>query len=117
MHLILSWLVLTGAVLVAAAIVPGMKVKGVSGALMTAGLFGLLNWALGGIFYFLIGVGTLGLGFVLAFITRWIVDAIVLKIADSMTDKVTVRSFGAALVAALVMSGVGSLGELLIRSF
>ena len=33
----------------------------------------------------------------LAFITRWIINAIILKITDSLTDKLTVDSFGWAL--------------------
>lgn len=50
-------------------------------------------------------------------ITRWIIDAILLKITDAMTDHLTVDGPGWALGGALVMSIVGTLGEWLVRSF
>jgi putative membrane protein len=105
----------TVVVLITAAIVPGFVVRGLGGALLTAALFGVLNVLIGWFFFVLIGIGTLGLGFLLAFVTRWLVDAIVLKIVDGITDRLTIRSFGAAFLAALVMSGLGTLGELLFH--
>src|SRR5205085_2726524 len=107
----ISWLVLAAAVGVAAAILPGMRVQGVGGALVTAAIFGALNWLLGWFLFTVLGIATLGVGFILAFVTRWIVDAIILKITDAMTDKLTVDGFGWALAAAAIMSGVGTLAE------
>jgi hypothetical protein len=46
-----------------------------------------------------IGFGTLGLGFLLAFITRWLVDAIVLKIVDALSRSLEIVSFGRAFLA------------------
>ncbi|HEY3450188.1 MAG TPA: phage holin family protein [Myxococcales bacterium] len=115
MALLLSWMVLTVAVLVAAAVVPGFKVRGAGGALIAAAIFGVLNWLVGWIIFVALGIATLGLGFLLAFLTRWVVSAIVLKMTSGLTDKLTIRGFGSALVAALVMSGVGTLGEYLLR--
>ncbi len=111
MHIVVSWLVLSLAVWVTALILPGFKVRGVGGALVVGAIFGLLNFALGWLFFVIIGLGTLGLGFLLAFITRWIVDAIILKITDALTDRLEIRSFGWAMAAALVMSLVGTAAE------
>ncbi len=111
MHIVVSWLVLSLAVWVTALILPGFKVRGVGGALVVGAIFGLLNWLLGWLFFVIIGLGTLGLGFLLAFITRWIVDAIILKITDALTDRLEIRSFGWAMAAALVMSLVGTAAE------
>ncbi len=113
--IIVSWLVLSLAVWVTAMVLPGFKVRGFGGALIVAALFGLLNWLLGWLLFVLIGLGTLGLGFLLAFITRWIVDALVLKIVDAATDRLEIKGFSWALAAALVMSAVGTLAELVLQ--
>ncbi|MGI5861197.1 MAG: phage holin family protein [Myxococcales bacterium] len=115
MGILISWLILAIAVWVAAAIVPGVSVKGVWGAIVVAAIFGIVNWLIGWVFFFVIGIVTLGLGFLLAFVTRWIVDAIVLKLTDWLTDRLTIRGFGPALLAALVMSALGTFGEWLVR--
>jgi putative membrane protein len=114
-HILISWLILTLAVWITAKVVPGFQVKGLGGAVMTAALFGILNTLIGWLLFLIIGVGTLGLGFLLAFVTRWLVDAIVLKITDALTDRLTIRGFGTALIAALIMSLLGTLGEWLVR--
>jgi putative membrane protein len=111
MHLIITWLVLSLAVWVTSLVVPGFKVRGFGGALAVAAIFGVLNWLIGWLLFVVIGLGTLGLGFLLAFLTRWIVNAILLEITDALSDKLEIRSFGWALIAALVMSLVGTVGE------
>ncbi len=114
MGLIISWLILALSVWVTAMVLPGFKVKGFSGALVVALVFGLLNWVLGWLLFVVIGVATLGIGFLLAFITRWIVDAILLKMTDSMTSSLKIKSFGWAMVGAFVMSLIGTAAEYLI---
>ncbi|HWB81118.1 MAG TPA: phage holin family protein [Nannocystaceae bacterium] len=114
--LLISWVVLTLVVLLTAAILPGITVRGFGGALVVAALFGLLNVGIGWLLFIAIGIGTLGLGFVLAFVTRWIVDAILLKLVDAISGSITIASFGHALLAALVMSGIGTLVDWIIRA-
>ena len=116
MHILLSWLVLSAAVLITAAILPGMRVKGFGGALVAAALFGILNWLLGWLFFVLLGVATLGLGFLFAFLTRWLVDAIILKMADALTDRLTIDGFGTAFLGAGLVSLIGTLLEYLVRT-
>ena len=117
MDLPISWAVLTLAVLVAAWILPGMRVSSIGGSILVAALFGILNFFLGWLFIVVIGLGTLGVGFLLIFVTRWVVNAIILKITDALTDKVTIDGFGNALLAALIMSGVGTLFEFLVKTY
>jgi putative membrane protein len=94
----------------------GMQVRGgVGGYLWTAVVFGLLNFFLGWLIFGVIGVVSLGLGFLLAFITRWIVTAIVLKLAASLTDRLEIDSFRTALLASLIMSAVNSLADAVLR--
>jgi putative membrane protein len=110
-----SWLLLAAAVWLTAAVLPGFRVKGIVGALVAAAIFGAINWAIGWFLFAVLGIATLGIGFLLAFVTRWIVDAIVLKITDAMTDTLTIDGFGWALIAAAMMSAIGSAGEYLLR--
>ncbi|HEY7771970.1 MAG TPA: phage holin family protein [Marinagarivorans sp.] len=114
MTLLLNWLILSFAVWLTAAILPGFHVKNFKSAILVAALFGVLNFLLGWLFFTVFTVLTLGIAWLLAFITRWIIDAIVLKITDNMTDHLTVDSFGWALLGALVMAMLGTLGQWLI---
>ena len=63
----------------------------------------------------ILGIASLGIGFLLAFITRWIVNAILLKVVDAVSDKLNIRSFGTALVGALIISLLGTIGQWLVR--
>ncbi len=115
MNLLLSWLILTVAVYLTAAILPGFHVKSFGGAFLVSAVFGVLNFFLGWIFFVLFAIGTLGIALLLAFITRWIIDAIVLKITDAVSDTLTIDSFGWALGGAALMSFLGTLGEWMVR--
>lgn len=112
MGLILSWLVLSLSVWVTAALLPGFEVRGGAwGIIKVAALFGLLNWLIGWLIFFLIGIGTLGLGFLFTFLTRWLVSAILLKIVDALSSSLKIESFGRALLAAMLMSAIGTAAE------
>lgn len=115
MDLILSWLILTLAVWLTAVILPGFHVKSFGSAFIVAAIFGILNFFLGWLLFAVFTVATLGIAWLLAFITRWIINAILLKITDSLTDRLKIDSFGWALGGALMMSALGTLGEWLIR--
>ena len=116
MSLILSWLILTLAVWVTSAILPGFHVKGPKSALLVAAIFGVLNFLLGWLLFAIFSVATLGIAWLLAFITRWIINAILLVITDKLTDHLKIDGFGWALGGALVMSLIGTLGEWLVRA-
>jgi putative membrane protein len=116
MSLILSWLILSLAVWVTGAILPGFHVKSVKSALLVAAIFGVLNFLLGWLFFAVFTVATLGIAWLLAFITRWIINAILLIITDKLTDHLKIDSFGWALAGALIMSLVGTVGEWMVRS-
>lgn len=116
MSIILSWLVLSFAVWVTDAVLPGFHVKGAKSALLVAAIFGVLNFLLGWLFFAVFTVVTLGLAWLLAFITRWIINAILLVLTDKLTDHLTIDSFGWALLGSLMMSVIGTLGEWVVRS-
>jgi putative membrane protein len=114
MSILLSWLILSIAFWVTAQILPGFQIEGFKGALVAAAIFGLLNALIGWLLAGVIILATFGLGWLLPFVTRWLVNAIVLKIVDVSTDKLTIKNFGTAFVAGLVITTIGSIGEYLL---
>ncbi len=117
MGILIPWLILAASVFITAKLLPGFKVKGIIDSLVVAAIFGVLNWLLGLILFTFIGFVTLGVGFAFAFLTRWLVLTIVLKFTDALTSRLEIRSFGTAVIAAAMMSGLGTLGEYLVKSF
>jgi putative membrane protein len=116
MNLILSWLVLSFAVWVTDALLPGFHLKGPKSALLIAAIYGLLNFLLGWLLFALFTVATLGIAWLLAFITRVIINALLLMLTDKLTDHLKIDGFGWALGGAVLMSAIGTLGEWLVRS-
>jgi putative membrane protein len=114
MSLLLSWLILSLAVWVTAAVLPGFHVKSVGSAFIVAALFGVLNFLIGWLFFTVFTIATLGLAYLLAFITRWIINAIILKMVDALTDHLKIDSFGWTLGGAAMMSALGTFGQWLI---
>lgn len=110
MHLLLQWLILSLAFWLTAKLVPGFHVRSLGDAIVVAAVFGIVNFLLGTLLYYALGIVTLGIGFLLSLITHWIVNAILLKITNGLTSRLEVRTFGTALIAALVMSLLGKLG-------
>ena len=114
MGILISWIILSLAVWITAVVLPGFHVKSFGSAFVVAALFGVLNFFLGWIFFVLFTIATLGIALLLAFITRWIINAILLKIVAALTDRFTVDSFGWALGGALMMSALGPMGAWLV---
>ena len=115
MSMFLSWLILSISVWLTAAILPGFEVTSFWGAIKVAALFGLLNFFLGWLLFVVLGIATLGIGFLLAFLLRWLVNAVLLKITDAFSTSLRIKSFGTALIGAFLMSGIGSLGEFALK--
>ena len=111
MRMLLSWLIFSISVWVTAGILPGFRVNGFGGAVRVAAIFGILNWLLGWLIFVALGIATLGIGFLLAFLTRWIVMALLLKLTDALSSSFKIDSFGTAVVGALLISGIGTLAE------
>ena len=114
MGLLIDWLILTVAVWVTAAILPGVHVKSFGSAFGVAAIFGLLSWALGWLLWTVFAIGTLGLALVLAFLTRWIIYAILLTITDKLSDSLKIDSFGWAVGAGAMMSILGTAAQRLV---
>jgi uncharacterized membrane protein YvlD (DUF360 family) len=100
-HLLLSWLVAAVAVLLSAAILPGVSVHGFLGALAAAALIALLN----AVFPPLVAALRLPFTLLVGFVAILALDALILRLASEISSRaITVDSFGWALLAALVIS-------------
>jgi putative membrane protein len=115
LSILLSWLVLSGAFWLTAEILPGFEVRGFRGAMLVAVLFGIINWLIGWLLFVVLGIVSLGIGFLLAFLTRWLVNAILLKVTDHLTSSLNIRDFRTALLGALLLSVFGTFGEWLVQ--
>lgn len=115
MGIVVSWLILSVAVWLTATILPGVHLKNARSALLVAAIFGVLNFFLGWLFFAVLTIATLGLAWLLAFITRVIINAILLKFTDALTDHLTIDGFRWAVGAAVVMSAIGTVGQWLVR--
>jgi len=108
LELLLSWLILSFAVWVTAALLPGFHIKSFGSAILVAAVFGVLNVLLGWLFFTVLTIATLGLAWLFAFLTRWLINAILLYFTASLINNFKVDGFGWALLGALVMSLVGT---------
>lgn len=118
MNLLISWVALTVAFWAASMLLPGFKVKG--GALnhlVVAAIFGTLSFFLSSALFVAIGIGTLGIGFLLSFLTRLVVMTLLLLVTDKLSSRLSVNSFGTAFVASLVMAVVGTGVEAVLDRF
>lgn len=115
MQLLISWLSLSLALFVTSLLVPGFRIAGPKGALVVGAVFGVLNWAIGWLLFGIIGISTLFIGFIFAFVTWWIVNAIILKITDALSDNLSIDRFSTALVASAVLSLVSAVERWLLR--
>ena len=103
---LVSFAVLVVSLFVASSLLDGMQIKG--GAVtyaIVALVFGVLNFFFSEVFFVLIGIGTLGLGFLFSFIARLLATSIVLRLASGIADKkLYVKDWKTAFLAALLMS-------------
>jgi putative membrane protein len=112
--ILLSWLILSLAVWVTAVVLPGFHVRSFGSAIVVAAIFGTLNFLLGWLIFAIFTIATLGLAWLFAFITRWIINALLLKLTDALTDRLRIDSFGWAMAGALMMSALGTLGQWIV---
>jgi putative membrane protein len=116
MGILVTWIVTTLSLFLASRLLDGMTLKGgLVSHFFVAALFGILNVFLGQLIYFALGMVTLGLGFLLSFITHLVATAIVLKLADALTSRIRVKDFKTAFLAALIMSITASVAEIIFQ--
>lgn len=106
--ILLSWASATLGLWVASKVLSGVQLTSFTDAIWAGALFGVLHWMLSGPLFVLLGIGTLGLGFLLGFITRFITSAILLLLTSSISSRLKIQGFGSALVTAFMIAAAGS---------
>jgi putative membrane protein len=106
MSWILQLLINAGVLLLLAYIHPGVKVKSFGTAVGVALVIGILNATIGLLIRFTLNLMTLWL---LSFLVRLFVSAIVIWLTDKLFSGFQLRSFGTALLVACVLAIVGTL--------
>lgn len=104
-HLLLSWVVLTLALTIGAWLTPGVSIRGgVLGHFVASAIFALVAWGAA----YALHVASAALGIYaqvsLGFIAHVFVIAALLKLTSLVTDRIQVKSFLRALLAAFIVS-------------
>jgi putative membrane protein len=111
MRLLVRWLVNAVSLLIVAYIVPGFELHGIGAALIAAIVFGLVNATLG----LVLKVVTFPLTIVTFGFFLIVINAIMLKMAASVTPGFVVHTWTAALIGAIVLSLVSTFLHWLIK--
>jgi len=97
--LAMAWAIASASLLIASAVVPGVTIPSVVGAVVTAAVIAILN----AVFPPLVAALRLPFTLVVGFVAILVLDAVMLMLASRIDDRaIHVSSFGWALVAALV---------------
>jgi uncharacterized membrane protein YvlD (DUF360 family) len=102
LRLLVSWLITAASLTIAAGILPGVDIADFGGALLVALIIGALNAVLPPVLAAL----RLPLTLVLGFLISLVASALLLQVANDVLESFTVDNFWWALLAALVMSAV-----------
>ena len=111
MRLLVRWLINAVSLLIVAYFVSGFEVHGIGAALIAAAIFGVVNATLG-LFLKVITFPLTILSFGLFLI---VINAILLKMAASVTPGFAVHTWTAALIGAIVLSLVSTFLHWLIK--
>ena len=107
-QLLIGWVTATLGLWLAANVVRGVRLRSFNDAAWAGALLSVLHWALSKPLFMLLGIGTLGIGFLLSFLTRWIVAAVVVLLASKLSNRLHVDSFVSALITAFVVAATGT---------
>jgi uncharacterized membrane protein YvlD (DUF360 family) len=112
-RLVVAWLLSAASILFAGWIMPGLEIKGWEGALLVAGVIGILNAVLPPVLAALRLPFTLVLGFLLVLV----LDALMFILAEEIfPDQISVDSFWSALLTAFVASAGSVILDPLFRT-
>jgi uncharacterized membrane protein YvlD (DUF360 family) len=106
--ILIGWVSATLGLWIAANVLRGVHLQSFTDAVWAGALLGVLQWALTWPLFIALGIGTLGLGFLLWFITRWVASALVILLASALSQRFEVRGFWNALGTAFIVAAAGS---------
>jgi putative membrane protein len=106
--ILLAWASASFGLWVASQTLSSVRIRSFGDAIWAGALLGVLQWALSGPLFVALGIGTLGIGFLFWFLTRWIVGALIIQITSALSSRLDVDGFFPALVTALIVAATGS---------
>lgn len=106
MHFIVNLLVSAGVLILLAYMLPSVHVKSFGTALWVAFLIGILNATVGFLLRLPFNLVTL---FLLEFLVRLIVTAIIIKLVDKLVGNFEVKGFWPAVIIAIALAVTGTL--------
>jgi putative membrane protein len=112
--ILISWAAATLGLWLAANVLRNVHLASFGDAVWAGALLGVLQWALSGPLFVLLGIGTLGIGFLLWFLTRWVVAALVVLLASRLSSRLEVRGFVSALITSFIIAAMGSIVRWLV---
>jgi len=104
MQLLVSWLVLSIAFWLTAMLLPGFHLRSFGSAVFVAAVFGIINTLLGWLFFGVLTIATLGIAYLLSFITRWFINAVFLVMTAKLAGGLKIDGFRWALAGSLAIS-------------
>lgn len=101
-HLVVDAIIL----LIAARLMPSVHLKGFKSAVLVAFIIGILSFLLSWLLTVILNIATLGIFYFLGlgFITRIISYAIIIEIADKLSDDFKTEGFGSSILLAVIMA-------------
>jgi putative membrane protein len=115
MSWLITWFISAVAVWVTAQVLPGFTVTGAKGAIIASAVIGLISALFGWLLWLVLGVGTLGIAWLLGFITQFVVLAIVIMFADKMISSLKVNGFGTAFIGSIIITVVSAVLTRVLR--
>ncbi len=115
LELVVSWFFAAAALVLSDRLFKGVQLAGdFATALWVAACYSVLSFFLGWLIFGLLGIATLGIGFVFHFLTQLVAAAIVLKLTSALSSSLTIRGFLPALGAAMLLALGGELAHRLL---
>ncbi len=114
MEMLISWLSAALGLFIASKALSGVRLASFTDAIWAGALLGVLHWALHAFIFTGLGIATLGIGFLLWFVTRWVASAIVILITSGLSSRLKVDGFLNALITAFIVAATGNLVRFLL---
>jgi uncharacterized membrane protein YvlD (DUF360 family) len=109
---LVSWALAAVALLLADRLFSGVRLEGdFATALAVAAGFSVLQFLLGWFLFGLLGIATLGIGFLFHFVTQLVSAALVLKLTSALSRRFTIDGFFPALGTAMLLAIAGEIGS------
>jgi uncharacterized membrane protein YvlD (DUF360 family) len=114
-NIVIPWMSAALGLWVASKTLRGVQLGSAGDALWAGALLALLNWLLHWLVFVVLGIATLGIGFLLFFITTWVASAIIIQLTAALSSRLRVEGFVNAVITALFVAGAGVVVRWLFR--